>query len=50
LLFRFRAPHHHGALQQHNGSQTEAAAILHVPLSTLNRKIKRLDIKPKKSE
>src|SRR5580658_5268701 len=38
-------------LEQHNGSQTEAAAGLHVPLSTLNQKIKRLDIKiPKKSE
>ena len=38
-------------LEQHNGSQTEAAAALHVPLSTLNQKIKRLDIKiPKKSE
>src|SRR5579862_1663722 len=38
-------------LEQHNGSQTEAAASLHVPLSTLNQKIKRLDIKiPKKSE
>jgi transcriptional regulator with GAF, ATPase, and Fis domain len=37
-------------LEQHNGSQTEAAA-LHVPLSTLNQKIKRLDIKiPKNSE
>ena len=38
-------------LEQHNGSQTEAAAGLHVPLFTLNQKIKRLDIKiPKKSE
>jgi len=38
-------------LEQFNGSQTEAAASLHVPLSTLNQKIKRLDIKiPKKSE
>ncbi len=38
-------------LEQHGGSQTEAAAGLHVPLSTLNQKIKRLDIKiPKKSE
>ncbi len=38
-------------LEQHNGSQTEAAAGLHVPLSTLNQKIKRLDIKiPKKPE
>ncbi len=38
-------------LEQFNGSQTEAAASLHVPLSTLNQKIKRLDIKiPKRSE
>jgi len=38
-------------LEKHNGSQTEAAASLHVPLSTLNQKIKRLDIKiPKKSD
>jgi DNA-binding NtrC family response regulator len=38
-------------LEQFNGSQTEAAASLHVPLSTLNQKIKRLDIKiPKKSD
>jgi DNA-binding NtrC family response regulator len=38
-------------LEQSGGSQTEAAANLHVPLSTLNQKIKRLDIKiPKKPE
>jgi DNA-binding NtrC family response regulator len=38
-------------LEQSGGSQTEAAASLHVPLSTLNQKIKRLDIKiPKKGE
>jgi DNA-binding NtrC family response regulator len=38
-------------LEQFNGSQTEAAESLHVPLSTLNQKIKRLDIKiRKKSE
>jgi len=38
-------------LELHNGSQTEAAASLHVPLSTLNQKIKRLDIKiPRKSD
>ena len=38
-------------LEHFNGSQTEAAASLHVPLSTLNQKIKRLDIKiPKRSE
>ena len=38
-------------LEQYNWSQTEAAAGLHVPLSTLNQKIKRLDIKiRKKSE
>ena len=29
-------------------SQTEAAESLHVPLSTLNQKIKRLDIKIRK--
>mgnify|MGYP004702026403 CR=1 FL=1 len=32
-------------LEQCNWSQTEAADALHVPLSTLNQKIKRLDIK-----
>ncbi len=38
-------------LEQCSWSQTEAADALHVPLSTLNQKIKRLDIKiPKKSE
>jgi DNA-binding NtrC family response regulator len=38
-------------LEQFNWSQTEAAENLHVPLSTLNQKIKRLDIKiRKKSE
>ena len=38
-------------LEQCNWSQTEAAESLHVPLSTLNQKIKRLDIKiRKKSE
>jgi DNA-binding NtrC family response regulator len=35
-------------LEQFNWSQTEAAESLHVPLSTLNQKIKRLDIKIKK--
>jgi DNA-binding NtrC family response regulator len=35
-------------LEQYNGSQTEAAESLHVPLSTLNQKIKRLDIKIRK--
>ena len=35
-------------LEQCNWSQTEAAESLHVPLSTLNQKIKRLDIKIKK--
>ncbi len=35
-------------LEQANGSQTEAAEGLHVPLSTLNQKIKRLDIKIRK--
>jgi DNA-binding NtrC family response regulator len=38
-------------LEQFSWSQTEAAESLHVPLSTLNQKIKRLDIKiRKKSE
>ena len=38
-------------LEEFNWSQTEAAESLHVPLSTLNQKIKRLDIKiRKKSE
>ncbi len=38
-------------LEHCNWSQTEAAESLHVPLSTLNQKIKRLDIKiRKKSE
>ena len=38
-------------LERCNWSQTEAAESLHVPLSTLNQKIKRLDIKiRKKSE
>ncbi|MBV9746451.1 MAG: sigma-54-dependent Fis family transcriptional regulator [Acidobacteriia bacterium] len=38
-------------LEQFNWSQTEAAESLRVPLSTLNQKIKRLDIKiRKKSE
>jgi DNA-binding NtrC family response regulator len=32
------------ALEKANGSQTEAADSLHVPLSTLNQKIKRLNI------
>jgi DNA-binding NtrC family response regulator len=35
-------------LEQCNWSQTEAAEGLHVPLSTLNQKIKRLDIRIKK--
>ena len=35
-------------LEQCNWSQTEAAESLHVPLSTLNQKIKRLDIKIRK--
>ena len=38
-------------LEKCGWSQTEAAESLHVPLSTLNQKIKRLDIKiRKKSE
>jgi DNA-binding NtrC family response regulator len=35
-------------LEQCGWSQTEAAEALHVPLSTLNQKIKRLDIKIRK--
>ncbi len=35
-------------LEEFNWSQTEAAESLHVPLSTLNQKIKRLDIKIRK--
>ena len=35
-------------LEQFSWSQTEAAESLHVPLSTLNQKIKRLDIRIKK--
>ncbi|MGB7761608.1 MAG: sigma-54 dependent transcriptional regulator [Bryobacteraceae bacterium] len=35
-------------LEQSNWSQTDAAEGLHVPLSTLNQKIKRLDIKIRK--
>ena len=35
-------------LESCNWSQTEAAESLHVPLSTLNQKIKRLDIKIRK--
>jgi DNA-binding NtrC family response regulator len=35
-------------LEQCNWSQTEASESLHVPLSTLNQKIKRLDIKIRK--
>src|SRR5271169_527310 len=35
-------------LEQCGWSQTEAAESLHVPLSTLNQKIKRLDIKTRK--
>jgi DNA-binding NtrC family response regulator len=37
-------------LEQCNWSQTEAAESLRVPLSTLNQKIKRLDIKIRKKE
>jgi DNA-binding NtrC family response regulator len=35
-------------LEQFSWSQTEAAESLHVPLSTLNQKIKRLDVKIRK--
>jgi DNA-binding NtrC family response regulator len=35
-------------LEKCSWSQTEAAESLHVPLSTLNQKIKRLDIKIRK--
>jgi DNA-binding NtrC family response regulator len=43
---RFRAAVIIERLEQCNWSQTEAAESLHVPLSTLNQKIKRLDINP----
>ncbi|HFB98697.1 MAG TPA: sigma-54-dependent Fis family transcriptional regulator, partial [Bryobacterales bacterium] len=36
------------ALEAHNYSQTEAAEALRIPLSTLNQKIKRLEIPVKK--
>ena len=36
------------ALDACNQSQTEAAEMLHIPLSTLNQKIKRLDIQVKR--
>ncbi|MDX2152505.1 MAG: sigma-54 dependent transcriptional regulator [Bryobacteraceae bacterium] len=36
------------ALEACNWSQTEAAEMLHIPLSTLNQKIKRLEIQVKK--
>lgn len=36
------------ALEACNHSQTEAAELLHIPLSTLNQKIKRLDIQVKR--
>jgi DNA-binding NtrC family response regulator len=36
------------ALEVCNQSQTEAAEMLHIPLSTLNQKIKRLDIQVKR--
>ncbi len=35
-------------LEAVNWSQTEAAERLHIPLSTLNQKIKRLGIDPKR--
>jgi len=35
-------------LEKCGWSQTETAESLHVPLSTLNQKIKRLDIKIRK--
>jgi DNA-binding NtrC family response regulator len=37
-------------LEHCNWSQTEAAESLHIPLSTLNQKIKRLDIKIRKRQ
>ena len=36
------------ALKAANFSQTEAAEMLRIPLSTLNQKIKRLNIDPKR--
>jgi DNA-binding NtrC family response regulator len=48
-LFEIVADYERGViaqrLEQCNWSQTEAADSLHVPLSTLNQKIKRLEIK-----
>jgi len=38
------------ALEAANWSQTEAAENLRIPLSTLNQKIKRLDITVRKSK
>jgi DNA-binding NtrC family response regulator len=37
-------------LEHSNWSQTEAAESLHIPLSTLNQKIKRLDIRIRKRQ
>jgi DNA-binding NtrC family response regulator len=37
-----------GMLEKHNWNQTEAAENFHVPLSTLNQKIKRLNIELRK--
>jgi DNA-binding NtrC family response regulator len=37
-------------LEQCNWSQTEAAESFHIPLSTLNQKIKRLDIRIRKRQ
>jgi transcriptional regulator with GAF, ATPase, and Fis domain len=36
------------ALESVNWSQTDAAELLHIPLSTLNQKIKRLNIDVKR--
>jgi DNA-binding NtrC family response regulator len=35
-------------MERCNGNQTEAAEQFHIPLSTLNQKIKRLSIEIKK--
>jgi DNA-binding NtrC family response regulator len=37
-----------GMMEQTHGNQTEAAERFHVPLSTLNQKIKRLNIEPRR--
>ena len=45
---RLRTPQNHRRSEAANHSQTEAAEALRIPLSTLNQKIKRLNIDPKR--